>query len=809
MTSIDTVNDLPRRVQYTAAPAQTEFDYTFPIFVKGDLVVDVDGTVLAVDVGYTVAGMGDDAGGTITLTTPAVGSEVVTIYSDIAYERDTDVSQDGPWDSSAYNDELDKFMLLMQQLRDAFKRCLRIPVTAAVDDADIEFTPISNWASKFLSFDADGKPTPASLSDTALTQEVVGSHLYEYNAALDGGLTPAAGMYHYPYGHIKRYGVKGDSATDDQAKLNLISAASWTQYTRIKGETGMNCLITDTVTWDNHYLIVDLPDVTFTYTGTPDRVALVVGNATAAYAYRTMCMPSMITTGNTYAHDDFIGIQLQGNWQKCDVRFQYMTGFTTNIQFYANNNSGMLYNDFRVGGSWDAKYHVRISGISSIGSINENRWPGAQIRCSSSYDSSRVMYGVVFEHGVGGYTGSNKNDFDKWSFEITQGGVSAERIPIHFNNTGGSNTFRNARFEGLNGEICRITSDTVAVRNNTIDVGYAGTAAGTITAFITETDGGLSYGNKVLLNGLPLAHHYYSGNLVAKAWASAANTIEVQGMFFQSSASGTETRGGTGKIGKDYLIIHSTSIGTYVDTTYCKEFRLTSEIQDALGGRLVFTAYDGVGVQITTAGAVMFGGVQEDANYGGKRYYQSADNTGTLDFRVDSTVKALKIMWANGTLPCNLKSFTLTAYVTGAYPTVALTPTATNYGSGIYGGPWSPKQFTSLTDPTALGGHFTERGFFAGFQSAAAAAKMGFCCSLGGWGAKPWVLSTGYKKNEMATNDTGKVYYCSVAGTSAGSGGPTGTGSSEITDGTAKWYYVGSPTGLNATWTDAANAGAT
>lgn len=183
MTSIDTVNDLPRRVQYTAAPAQTEFDYTFPIFVKGDLAVDMDGTPLAVDTDYTVAGMGNDNGGTITLITPASGSEVVTIVSDVAYERDTDVSQDGPWDSDAYNDELDKIMILLQQVRDSVKRCLRIPVTAEAVDDDMALDP-AVWASRFMSFDSDGTPLPVVLSATAITETVLNS-LYT-------SLTPAA-----------------------------------------------------------------------------------------------------------------------------------------------------------------------------------------------------------------------------------------------------------------------------------------------------------------------------------------------------------------------------------------------------------------------------------------------------------------------------------------------------------------------------------------------------------------------------------------------------------------------------------------
>jgi uncharacterized phage protein gp47/JayE len=60
--------------------------------------------------------------------------------------------------------------------------------------------------------------------------------------------------------------------------------------------------------------------------------------------------------------------------------------------------------------------------------------------------------------------------------------------------------------------------------------------------------------------------------------------------------------------------------------------------------------------------------------------------------------------------------------------------------------------------------------------------------TLSAWGA-----STEYEERDLVTNDSGKIYYCVTEGTSAGSGGPTGTGSA-ITDGTVVWKYVAAGT---------------
>jgi len=55
-----------------------------------------------------------------------------------------------------------------------------------------------------------------------------------------------------------------------------------------------------------------------------------------------------------------------------------------------------------------------------------------------------------------------------------------------------------------------------------------------------------------------------------------------------------------------------------------------------------------------------------------------------------------------------------------------------------------------------------------------------------------WAASTAYTAGNLVSNG-GNVYVCTTGGTSAGSGGPTGTGTG-ITDNTAVWDYV-SPLG--------------
>lgn len=74
-------------------------------------------------------------------------------------------------------------------------------------------------------------------------------------------------------------------------------------------------------------------------------------------------------------------------------------------------------------------------------------------------------------------------------------------------------------------------------------------------------------------------------------------------------------------------------------------------------------------------------------------------------------------------------------------------------------------------------------------RAPAAAGVPGWMCTTGGAIATGnWAATTAYTVGALVLNDSGKTYVCVTAGTSAGSGGPTGTGSG-ITDGTVVWNF--------------------
>lgn len=194
--SVDIVSDIEPRVQYTATAAQTAFDYPFPIFADGDLVVDIDGVTQTLTTDYTVTGEGADAGGTVTLVVAATGGEIVTIYRDIPIERITDFQQNGRFSSSAFNDELDKITMIQQQLETRLGLTLRFPMTASTALADLELSPVASWLGKAIKIDENGVPVPLTLTEGTVadlaTRQVFTATAGQTTFTVAGGYTVGA-----------------------------------------------------------------------------------------------------------------------------------------------------------------------------------------------------------------------------------------------------------------------------------------------------------------------------------------------------------------------------------------------------------------------------------------------------------------------------------------------------------------------------------------------------------------------------------------------------------------------------------------
>jgi len=136
----------------TANGVTTVFPYGFKVIQEEDLQITVDGVI--VTTGFTVSGLGSDAGGNVTFTTaPANGAKVVRALVPVL-ERTTDYQQFGDWLADVVNPDFDRIWLALQYLAQNIGRALKLPIDTTTDQVVTE--DAADRANKCLKFDASG-----------------------------------------------------------------------------------------------------------------------------------------------------------------------------------------------------------------------------------------------------------------------------------------------------------------------------------------------------------------------------------------------------------------------------------------------------------------------------------------------------------------------------------------------------------------------------------------------------------------------------------------------------------------------------
>ena len=117
------IGDIAPRVQYVADGAQNSFVYPFPVFGADDMDVHVDGLFIAG--GYAVSGAGSSEGGLVTFAVPPAAGAKVVLRRRLVMERVTDYQPNGVLRANTLNDELDRQVAALQELREDIAGALR------------------------------------------------------------------------------------------------------------------------------------------------------------------------------------------------------------------------------------------------------------------------------------------------------------------------------------------------------------------------------------------------------------------------------------------------------------------------------------------------------------------------------------------------------------------------------------------------------------------------------------------------------------------------------------------------------------
>ena len=124
--------------QVSATGGERELDFGFPLFSSAHIKVEevqTDGTVkeLVLETDYTVQGVGQQTGGTITLTTASYPNGAIQGYTynliqNVPEERTSDFQQSGDFLADTLNTELDLMTQQIQQLRRDVDQAVDVPL---------------------------------------------------------------------------------------------------------------------------------------------------------------------------------------------------------------------------------------------------------------------------------------------------------------------------------------------------------------------------------------------------------------------------------------------------------------------------------------------------------------------------------------------------------------------------------------------------------------------------------------------------------------------------------------------------------
>lgn len=254
-----TISSTTIKNSYAGNGSTTAFTFTYYIISEDDLEVIIRSsngteTVQTLTTHYTVAGVQNNAGGTVTMVTAPASGETLVIRRKTSQVQDTDYVANDPFPAETHEAALDKSMLISQELQEAVDRSIKISRTNTMTSTDFT-VGATERANKVLAFDSSG--------EISVTQEL--------------------GRYRGDWSASTAYAVRDlikDSSNDNIYFCNTAHTSSGTEPISSN---------TDSAKWD---LIVDAAAATASATAAASSATAAAASASAAASSATAAASS-------------------------------------------------------------------------------------------------------------------------------------------------------------------------------------------------------------------------------------------------------------------------------------------------------------------------------------------------------------------------------------------------------------------------------------------------------------------------------------------------------------------------------------
>lgn len=163
-----TIETQSNKAVFTGNGATIVFPYTFIIPSSNDLIISLvtlatGTTVILNPTSYSVTGIGDPAGGSVTYPlsggAPITAATSLVIEREVSYVQETDLTNQGGVYPQDIEDALDFLTMQTQQINEQMGRAVQFPIT---DTGIGTLPPAAARAGKYFTFDALGQPTASS-----------------------------------------------------------------------------------------------------------------------------------------------------------------------------------------------------------------------------------------------------------------------------------------------------------------------------------------------------------------------------------------------------------------------------------------------------------------------------------------------------------------------------------------------------------------------------------------------------------------------------------------------------------------------
>ena len=169
-----TISTTTIKNSYSGDGSTTAFTYTFKITDQDDIDVIIRSangteTTKTITTHYTVSGVGNAGGGTITFTSGNIptATETVLLRRSTPLTQGVDLIENDPLPADTLEDALDKLTAINQELQEQLDRSLKVSRTATLTTPEITDDATAR-AGKLLGFSADGNSLDATIDGSGV-----------------------------------------------------------------------------------------------------------------------------------------------------------------------------------------------------------------------------------------------------------------------------------------------------------------------------------------------------------------------------------------------------------------------------------------------------------------------------------------------------------------------------------------------------------------------------------------------------------------------------------------------------------------